>query len=588
MGGYGAIRQFQAGRGRSLPRGQSTVRTYIRDFRKDTMSVHVRQLEQYFTNAVANSIDTTDLAGKSADEVRSATLSRSLTAFSICGLTGASIAQAAAAVLDGSRDQGIDGCFFDESKNSLVFVQSKWHTNGTKTISKGDLLKFLHGIKLVLAANWDTFSEKFKRHKATIDQALLKPDVSVVVAVAFTGDNPLGDECKEVLEQFEQDQNSVTEYLEVKTLDLKALHRYFRTATLSAQPPFTAMLLDWGQSTEPYRAVYGRICCTDLAKLYSDIGEPLFEPNIRSFLGDGEVNNQIIATLAGKPEEFWYLNNGITAICTQFTKTAFGGDTRQAGTFIFQGLQIVNGAQTVGSIAKASEKYTGNLARAFAMIKVISLEGSPLGFTDVVTVATNRQNRVEEKDFLALDPNQTRLKNELHSKGIQYVFRSGEAVVDKAKGFDAQEIMIALACADSNVAAAVLAKRNIGLLLDRKSSIYTSLFSPALTGEAAWRLVEKSRMVDLAIQKIMLSEGQRRKQILTHGNRVITWAAFNVGNLRAIDNADLLFSLIGRTAERVEDFIRKNYPDSYLAVFFKNTQKCVELSDALKADGLVE
>lgn len=546
------------------------------------MSVHVRQLEQYFTNAIGGSIDISDLSGKKPDEIKSATLSRSLTAFAICSLTGASIAQAANAVLDGERDQGIDGCYFDETKNTLVFVQSKWHANGTKTISKGEILKFLHGVKLVLAANWDTFSKKFKTHKLAIDQALLKPDVSVAIAVAFTGDNPLGAECKEVLDQFEADQNAVSEFLEIKILDLRALHRYFRTATLSAQPPFTAMLLDWGQSLEPYRAVYGRICCTDLAKLYSDIGEPLFEPNIRSFLGDGEVNSQIVATLASKPEEFWYLNNGVTAICSQFTKTAFGGDTRQAGTFVFSGIQIVNGAQTVGSIAKAAEKYPASVAKAFAMIKIISLEGSPLGFTDVVTVATNRQNRVEEKDFLALDPNQSRIKNELHSKQVQYVFRSGESVLDKNKGFDVQEMMISLACADASIAQAVLAKRNIGLLLDRKSSSYISLFKATITGEEVWSLVQKSRKIDITVQLLALTAGQKRKQILTHGNRIISWAAFNLGAKLLEGDADKLNGFISAVVDRIDEFLKTEYPDSYLAVFFKNTQKCQELADYLR------
>lgn len=343
------------------------------------MSVHVRQLEQYFLNAITASIDVTDLAGKAELEIKQATLSRALTAFAMSGLTGVPVTQTAAFVCDGERDQGIDGCFFDSGKNTLVFVQSKWNANGTKTIGKGDLLKFLHGVKLVLSANWDTFSKKFKAQKVTIDQVLLKPDVSVIVAVAFTGDNKLGDECEEVLAQFEAEQNAAGEFLETKVLDLRALHRFFRTATLSTQPPFTAMLLDWGQSIEPHQAIYGRICCEELAKLYADIGESLFEPNIRSFLGDGEVNNQIVGTLLNKPEDFWYMNNGVTGICTKYSKTALGGgDNRQAGAFVFQGLQIVNGAQTIGSIAKAYEKSPAKVAKAFAMIKVISLEGTPL------------------------------------------------------------------------------------------------------------------------------------------------------------------------------------------------------------------
>lgn len=548
------------------------------------MSVHVRQLEQYFLNAITASIDVTDLAGKAELEIKQATLSRALTAFAISGLTGVPVTQTAAFVCDGERDQGIDGCFFDSGKNTLVFVQSKWNANGTKTIGKGDLLKFLHGVKLVLSANWDTFSKKFKAQKVTIDQVLLKPDVSVIVAVAFTGDNKLGDECEEVLTQFEAEQNAAGEFLETKVLDLRALHRFFRTATLSTQPPFTAMLLDWGQSIEPHQAIYGRICCEELAKLYTDIGESLFEPNIRSFLGDGEVNNQIVGTLLNKPEDFWYMNNGVTGICTKYSKTALGGgDNRQAGAFVFQGLQIVNGAQTIGSIAKAYEKSPAKVAKAFAMIKVISLEGTPLGFTDVITIATNKQNRVEEKDFLTLDPNQNRIKIELLSKGIQYVFRSGESVIDKGTGFDVTEAMVALACSSADVSNAVLAKRNIGLLLDRKSTAYQQLFHTGINGDVTWQQVQKFRKIDAAL---MLAQGiaanQKRKQLLTHGNRVLSWAVFNAGSVALLDDTLALKAFIDKAADLIDVFLKQNYPDSYLAVFFKNTQKCSELAVALK------
>jgi hypothetical protein len=548
--------------------------------------VHVRQLEQYFLNAIATSIDVTDLKGKQQSDIHQATLSRALTAFAISGLTGIPVTKAALYVLDGERDQGIDGCFYDESKNTLVFVQSKWHGNGTKTIGKGDLLKLLHGVKLVLSANWDTFSNKFKTHKTLIDQVLLKPDVSVVVAVVFTGDNKLGDECEEILKQFELEQNAVGDFLEIKSLDLRTLHRFFRTATLASQPPFTAMLLDWGQSTEPHQAVYGRVCCEELAKLYADVGEPLFEPNIRSFLGDGEVNNQIINTLLNKPEEFWYLNNGVTGICTSFSKTALGGgDNRQAGAFVFKGLQIVNGAQTIGCIAKAHEKAPAKISKAFTMFKVISLEGTPLDFTDVITVATNKQNKVEEKDFLSLDQNQNRIKIELLSKGIQYVFRSGEIVIDRNVGFDVTEAMLSLACSSTEVSNAVLAKRNIGSLLDRKSLPYQLLFNAGINGDETWEKVKKLRKIDAALSRIQSnSNNQKRKQIFTHGNRVLSWVVFNAGTAVSVDNNAALDAFLNKATDAIDTFVKALYAEAYLAVFFKNSQKCSELAANIKVN----
>lgn len=557
---------------------------YLVAIHSKIMSVHVRQLEQYFFNSIINSLDVSDLAGKPEPEIRQASLSRALTAFAMSGLTGTPASKTAEYVCDGERDQGIDGCYFDAAKNTLVFVQSKWNANGTKTIGKGDLLKFLHGVKLVLSANWDSFSPKFKKQKVTIEQVLLKPEVSVIVSIAFTGDNKLGEECEEVLQQFEIEQNAAGEFLETKVLDLRALHRFFRTATLSSQPPFTAMLLDWGQSVEPHQAIYGRICCEELAKLYVDIGESLFEPNIRSFLGDGEVNNQIVNTLQSRPDDFWYMNNGVTGICTKYTKTALGGgDNRQAGAFVFHGLQIVNGAQTIGSIAKAYERLPNKVAKAFAMIKVISLEGTPLGYTDLITIATNKQNKVEDKDFLTLDPNQNRIKIELFSKGVQYVFRSGETVHDKGTGFDVTEAMIALACSSPSVSNAVLAKRNIGLLLDRNSTAYQQLFHSGINGEIVWEKVQKFRKIDVALLRTQSNApSQKRKQLLTHGNRVLTWAVLNTGAMNLIEDEESLKKFIDMTAESIDQFINKNYRESYLAVFFKNTQKCSELAQHLK------
>lgn len=547
--------------------------------------VHVRQLEQYFLNTIVPLIDVSDINDKSPSEIKQAQLSRALTAFSVVGLTGVPVSTSVPFVLDGRRDQGIDGCFYDEGKNNLVFIQSKWHGGGTKTISKGDLLKFLHGIKLVLSANWETFSTRFRTHKALIEQVLLKPDVSVSVVVSFTGDNQLGAECEEVLRQFEMEQNTVGDFLNVRILDLRALHRLFRAATLAKQAPFNALILDWGQTTEPYQAVYGRICCEELAKLYLSVGETLFEPNIRSFLGDSEVNNQIVNTLLSRPEEFWYLNNGITGICTKYSKSALGGgDTRLAGTFFFDGIQIVNGAQTIGAIAKAYEKSPGTVARAFAAIKVISLEGAPLGFTDVVTLATNKQNKVEEKDFLSLDQTQTRIKLELASQNVQYIFRSGEVVVDKKTSFDVTEGVVALSCSSRDVSNAVLAKRNIGLLLDRKSSAYQMLFSTTLSGNALWIAVKKLRKIEAALSRVQAgTNDQKRKQIFTHGNRVLSWAVFNAGDVVVDINDDAsLDSFVGKAAETTSAFIATSYPEAYLAVFFKNSQKCTELGGKIR------
>ena len=68
--------------------------------------------------------------------------------------------------------------------------------------------------------------------------------------------------------------------------------------------------------TEPRLTYCGLIGLDALVKLHNTHGKALYERNIRTFLGHKtEVNISIQKTLAASPEDFFYLNNGVTALC---------------------------------------------------------------------------------------------------------------------------------------------------------------------------------------------------------------------------------------------------------------------------------
>lgn len=52
----------------------------------------------------------------------------------------------------------------------------------------------------------------------------------------------------------------------------------------------------------------------DIIDIYNRRGENLFQKNVRFSLDDGtsDVSKEIIETLTTSPDEFWFLNNGIT------------------------------------------------------------------------------------------------------------------------------------------------------------------------------------------------------------------------------------------------------------------------------------
>ena len=54
----------------------------------------------------------------------------------------------------------------------------------------------------------------------------------------------------------------------------------------------------------------------DIIDIYNRRGENLFQKNFRFSIDDGTsvVAKEIIETLSTAPEEFWFLNNGITIL----------------------------------------------------------------------------------------------------------------------------------------------------------------------------------------------------------------------------------------------------------------------------------
>ncbi|MEM7517139.1 MAG: AIPR family protein [Planctomycetota bacterium] len=137
----------------------------------------------------------------------------------------------------------------------------------------------------------------------------------------------------------------------------------------------------------------------------------------------------------------------MTLLCESIKKKPVGGAQREYGEFECAGASVVNGAQTVGQIGSAFAQPDDVPEDAQVLVRIISLENVPEGFGQRITRATNTQNRVEGRDFASLDENQRRVHRELALDGIEYAYRSGDAVHDPSSGFSLTEATVALACA---------------------------------------------------------------------------------------------------------------------------------------------
>lgn len=552
--------------------------------------IHVNHIKKYLHDAFSDSIDLSDVKTAHESEIERCFLTRSQAAFALTHYAGADHSDATAAITDGTHDNGIDALFYNTEEHTLYLVQSKWSSKGTGSIDSETALKVKKGFEDLINERFENFNDRIRALRPTIETAVENINTQYRILLVHTGTIELGDESQEILDQLKSDINDVSEVLLISPITQEHLHRIIATGTYGEPINLDVHLRHWGYVDDPYRAYYGEVNADDIARWLSDHHTKLFDPNIRSFLGNTEINTDVMATLRDQPEHFWYYNNGITVLCSTVQKKPKGTD-RDIGEFSCSDVAIVNGAQTVGAISQAFSSYPEAVSKAKVMARFISLEDAPSTFAREVTRATNTQNRIGRKDFVSLDPEQSRLQTELRLEGIRYAYKSGEAVESDETGFDLAEATTARAVSQTSVDLAVQAKREVGKLWeDVEKPPYKRLFNPSVTGLCLWRTVQLVRAIDRTLSEWAAEMTGRDRLFVIHGNRFLQNEIIARLDLTDIDEPDFdltrridqLPDIAARLIPEVAPMSAQLFGDSvYPAPLFKNRSKCQELSDNL-------
>ncbi|WP_438485709.1 AIPR family protein [Streptomyces sp. S186] len=535
----------------------------------------------------SNLIDLSDYKGKSEEQSVPAFLSRALAARAVQRFTGISAEDAAKTVVDGFHDNGIDALAVDDVNQRVVLVQSKWDVSGDAGLSQADALKIRNGCSDLFNMRFDRFSAALQARQEEISSALSDPHMAFTLVVATTGRSTLPAEAQTVFDDFLAEVNENDPVVSLEILGLREFHSMVVEGTAGPKIEITVPIEQWGTVDLPYQAYYGLVQASEIASWFETHGDRLFAQNLRKSLGSTDVNEGVTNTLLNQGHHFWYFNNGITALCESIKKTPRGGSTHAYGDFSIEGVSVVNGAQTVASIHRASRKDETALENARVWVRFISLEGCPPDFAVDVTRATNTQNSVESRDFVALDRQQERLRRDmLLSLRKQYSVKRGENAPAEADGCTVEDAVVALACAHNSPYYSVLAKSSVGRLSENtERAPYINLFNSGTTAHRVWRCVQVMRAVegDLAVRRTKLMD--REFAVSTHGNRIILQLIFNQLNLAKVNephydwNSELakISELTGRTLAALITEIEESYPNNYLAPLFKNTTKCRDL-----------
>lgn len=535
------------------------------------------------------------------EEIENIRLTRSLAALATCIKANCAPETAVQAITDGYHDDGIDSIYIDKDENVIYIIQSKWINDGKSSISLGDTLKFIRGIKNLITLTLDDANDKIQAKGEEIAIALSDVEYRMEAVVIMTTVNGLSKECIQELENVKNTINDGgIEIFSYTNILLKDIYQYLTTCVSNKDINIDNVpLLEWGimeYNAHP-QGYYGILSADVIAGWWEKYGLQLLNKNIRNFKGDTEVNKGMVNVLTKTPELFVFYNNGIKLIAKKVNKQLVNSSNRKIGNFTLESVSIVNGAQTYGSIGTACSENREIASKANVFVEIISLEGLEEGIDQRITKLSNTQNRIENKDFVAMDPLQEKIRRELLLDSIEYIYKTGAEKPVFEKNCTLDDVTIAVGCYLDDVGIAANMKKAFGSTFDAiDKSPYIDIFNSNLTNFLIWNCVLIYRKFDSVLCKFQ-EKGRDNRLIAVHGNRFILHSIFRIyknhNNFsdKYINEEDIdlkqMEHYICQLINQISIIKEELFPDSYAANLFKNAKRCRDIEEKIDYDSFI-
>lgn len=304
--------------------------------------------------------------------------------------------EAKSCITDGAGDKQVDAVYIDDQSSTIYIIQGKFYKG--ETVDAEPLREVLSSWIQIknLSQLQEAANEKLKVKINEIATAL-DDDYEICFELITTSD--LTDSAKRDLELF-QKTLSESETLSANLLlvdnDMLAV-RYDESFQRNRPYINHEFFVESGKYMEMQigatRAVIAAIPLRECIKIPGIKDGTLFRKNVRQSLGSGnKVNKGIARTLRKIPEEFFFLHNGITAICSSIT---INGETISV-----KELNVVNGCQSLSTIFSCSESVR-HTTDAYIMFRFYEIRDSDRA--DDISTSTNSQSAVKARDLRSND-----------------------------------------------------------------------------------------------------------------------------------------------------------------------------------------
>lgn len=500
--------------------------------------LQVRHVRTALLREFSELIDLSNVRTNAPQDREQQQLSRSLAALAVRRLTGCTSEQAADSVIDGWRDKGIDAVAILENRAEVFLVQAKWSDQGKAKIDTHTARNMVDGFRQIENRQFERFNDRLQAMSDRLQDVLSMPRLRVSLVQAVMGSGEMSDEVREIFQDAETSFNGLGRYLSCDILSAEDFLNQVRADQEDPPIGLTVPMSQWIHREIPVDAYQGSVAADSIAEWYAEFDTRLFRDNVRKWLGLTAVNQAMVDTLVGEPETFWSRNNGITMLCSRAEARFPAGRRQNAPIHLdLTGVSVVNGAQTVTAISEAFQRAPDKLAEADVSVRVIVLPEDDASFGKMVTLGTNTQNRIEKRDYVALDPTQVAIREDFAlTLEKTYVFKRGDIEPAPEEGCSVVNAAVALACAHRNPEFVYRVKQDQDLLWeDERGGAYPVLFGNQPPAVLIWNSVQLFRRINTELHQQKKQLTSRALTIIDHGDLLIAHLVFQALDTESMD-----------------------------------------------------
>lgn len=456
------------------------------------------------------------------------------------------------------NDKGIDCFVWHEEEQDLYLIQNKYYSDGIKLstdyINNDFLTRAIGALEKGTYTRSKTLQDIFNKYKDN-------DDFSVHFYLYVTNNTSKTQPIIDSIAKFNEKYAPQKYDAKIFSLDdIKELY-YKEPLTSKKKFEFTIKTINKGTilnvDNDAYKmtlaldAKYVLTPVTVIYRMYEEAkkhGYPLFDANIRDYLGaNGAVNKKIMTTLKDPKDRnnFFFYNNGITMIVNEMTKDEH---STQEDRRIFKVVdpQIVNGCQTVSTIYETlnslpESSLDRDFSDVYVMLKILKIPANDDDKKDLyrnIVTYNNSQNSINEKNFTAINDIFKHVQTELEWKGFLLCIKQSD------KNTYAQEY------------------KSATRLLERCSPILTKFMLTDLKKTKDFYIeLEKLLQVILAFDTDAYNAVQNKSKLLkdksTQNNQVIDFIK-NKATTNEILNLYLLYLRAEKEKQNSKDEIKAN------------------------------